>query len=92
MDLIWHQYWRRVDLRCCPAGMVTRDGEIRDNVMSWKVVDVPDLGYFITQNSFTGAWYYSDHPDQSSSVLCRHGDAGWGDRGQCDVLEAGGRA
>jgi len=32
--------------------MVTRDGEIGPNVTEWKLVDVPDLGYFTTDKPF----------------------------------------
>ncbi len=32
--------------------MVTRDGEIGPNVTEWKLMDVPDLGYFTTDKPF----------------------------------------
>ena len=34
------------------AGMITRDGEIGQNVTDWKLIDVPDLGYFTTDKPF----------------------------------------
>ena len=32
--------------------MVTRDGELGPNVTHWKLVDVPDLGYYTTDKPF----------------------------------------
>lgn len=34
------------------AGMVTRDWELGPNVTEWKLVDVPDLGYYTTDKPF----------------------------------------
>ena len=32
--------------------MVTRDWELGPNVTEWKLVDVPDLGYYTTDKPF----------------------------------------
>ena len=32
--------------------MMTRDGEIGQNVIDWRLIDVPDLGYFISDKPF----------------------------------------
>ena len=35
-----------------PAGIITRDGEINAAVKEWKLVDVPELGYFTSDKPF----------------------------------------
>ena len=34
------------------AGMITRDWMMSPNVTEWKLVDVPELGYFTTDKPF----------------------------------------
>ena len=34
------------------AGIITRDGEITPSVKEWKLVDVPELGYFTSDKPF----------------------------------------
>ena len=34
------------------AGIITRDGEISPSVKEWKLVDVPELGYFTSDKPF----------------------------------------
>ena len=64
------------------AGMITRDWEFGQNVTDWKLVDVPDLGYYTTDKPFprgelliktkTMIDGYYKHQDVSSSLCQTH--------------------